>query len=287
MAYCQFISPPASDSYDYSNWGIGASLMYESLTCGSEVSNLKFSWECWSGSRDLEYCAHCISSSNCFGCVGLQKKQYCIFNKQYSKDGYEKLVLRIKEQMRFVPYVDPRGMVYRYGEFFPPVMSPFAYNETYAQDFFPLDENSALESGFPWRTPSSREYIIKLTSDKLPDNIQDVNDIILTEVIACKSCRKAYRIANVELAFLRRSNLPIPRFCHNCRFAKRFAFVNPPKLRSDRCQCAGEKDKREIYKNTVPHAHGAASCANEFLTAYRKDSTEIVYCEKCYQQEVY
>jgi hypothetical protein len=35
------------------------------------------------------------------------------------------------------------------------------------------------------------------------------------------------------------------------------------------------------------HFHGDKKCEVEFETSYAPDRPEIVYCEKCYQQEVY
>jgi hypothetical protein len=85
LKYCQDIWAKTTDSYDYSVWGDGAENIYECMTCGMGVFNLKFCFNCWEEAHDLEYCGYCIGSSNCFGCVGLYKKQYCIFNKQYTK----------------------------------------------------------------------------------------------------------------------------------------------------------------------------------------------------------
>ncbi|MFZ1019649.1 MAG: hypothetical protein WAN61_01490 [Minisyncoccia bacterium] len=41
------------------------------------------------------------------------------------------------------------------------------------------------------------------------------------------------------------------------------------------------------YKNTIEHFHRQEKCAVEFETSYAPERPEIVYCEKCYQQEVY
>ena len=43
---------------------------------------------CWYG-RDLHNC------KNCYGCVGLTGKEYCILNKQYTKEEYEKEVAHL------------------------------------------------------------------------------------------------------------------------------------------------------------------------------------------------
>ena len=289
LSYCQFGWPPLTDSYDCTSVGAGTSLAYESANAGLEgSSNVKFSWNGWPAVSDFEYCIQCHSSSNLFGCVGLQKKSYCIFNKQYSKEDYFLLREKIIWHMNEMPYVDKGGRVYKYGEFFPPEFSPFAYNETMAQDLFPLAKEEAEKRGYLWREPEKRGYKITKKAKELPDDIKDVDDSILKETVGCTSCGLAYRIIPMELAFYRKISLPIPRLCPECRFRERFKFVNPPKWWHAKCQCAGEFDDRKIYKNVAAHtAHSASDhCPNEFQTSYSSDRLEIVYCEVCYQNEV-
>jgi hypothetical protein len=62
-------------------------------------------------------------------------KEYCILNKQYSKEEYEALVPKIIEHMRTTG---------ERGEFFDPSLSAFGYNETAAQDYFSLSRDAAL-----------------------------------------------------------------------------------------------------------------------------------------------
>lgn len=90
---------------------------------------------CVQYSDHMLYCANCFHSSYCFGCVGLRNKSYCILNKQYTKEEYEVLVPQIIKKMQ----ADDK-----WGEFFPITMSPFAYNETVAQEYFPLSKEEAL-----------------------------------------------------------------------------------------------------------------------------------------------
>ena len=67
-----------------------------------------------------------------------KEQKYCILNKEYSKDDFEALRVYIVEDMNKNPYVDSKGRVFAYGEFFPPDLSRFAYNETSASQYFPL-----------------------------------------------------------------------------------------------------------------------------------------------------
>ena len=43
------------------------------------------------------------------------------------------------------PYIDEKGKVYKYGEYFPLILSPFGYNETIAQEYFPTTETEATK----------------------------------------------------------------------------------------------------------------------------------------------
>jgi hypothetical protein len=74
------------------------------------------------------YCLSCFNSQNLFGCIGLKRKKYCILNKQYSKEDYERLMTQIIEHM---------SQTKEWGEFFPMNISPFAYEESLANDYFP------------------------------------------------------------------------------------------------------------------------------------------------------
>ncbi|KKU05303.1 MAG: hypothetical protein UX07_C0018G0013, partial [Parcubacteria group bacterium GW2011_GWA2_45_30] len=78
--------------------------------------------------------------------------------------------------MNSMPYIDQKGRVYKYGEFFPPELSPFAYNETIAQEYFPLTKEQAQEQGYSWKDPEPRNYEIQIKNNQIPDHIKDVGD---------------------------------------------------------------------------------------------------------------
>lgn len=274
MRYCQISVLKAANSYDCVQLFMGVENAYECVTCGENSYNLKYCFNCWAASRDLEYCAYCIGCSDCFGCVGLSKGKYCVLNKQYTKEEYFELVEKIKKQMDEMPYRDSLGREYTYGNFFPSEFSPLAYNESLAQDYIPLTAQQAIEKGFIWRQPNPREFQTTIQATDLPDSIDSVSEGILSEVISCESCKRAYRIVPIELQFYKRINLPLPHKCHNCRFLDRLTFINPPKLWHRSCMC-----------NNTNHGHPDV-CHNEFETSYDPSLATIVYCENCYQQEV-
>jgi hypothetical protein len=185
-----------------------------------------------------------------------------------------------------MPYIDKGGRVYRYGEFFPIEFSPFAYNQTLAYDHFPLSKEDAMEAGYSWKEATTQEYQITMSCEDLPDTIEEVEDDILDAIISCTKCKKAFRIIKQELEFLRREQIPLPRYCVDCRHFFRIAQRLPSKLFHRSCQCAGKNSTSGIYSNTTQHFHGDQPCPNEFETSYAPDRPEIVYCEQCYNAEV-
>jgi len=262
--------------------GMVGELVYECMASTDNTYKNTFCYLANVGTRECEYSLILKNCSNCFACVGLINAQYCIFNKQYEKEEYEKIVSQIKEQMNAMPYTDQKGRVYRYGEFFPHDMSPFGYNETNAHDLFPITRDEATNKGYGWMTREERNYKITKKSSELPDNIKEVKNEILDEVIACPNngdetyqCTSAFKIVPDELQFYRQKNLPLPRFCPNCRHYARLKYRNTMRLKERRCMC-----------ELANHGH-AIRCENKFKTTYTSDRPEKVYCEKCYQQEVY
>ena len=302
LRYCQFVEyRGVEDCYDYTSWGEKAKLVYEAAGVGRRVNRIKFCFNCYIDCRNLEYCFHCNSSSNLFGCLGLRHKQYCILNKQYSKEEYETLVPKIKEQMNKIPYKDQRGRIYKYGEFFPIELSPFTYNETMVQEHFPLTKEQALEQGYLWYDKPKAEYQPTIKAKDLPDHIKDIDRSILKEIIECQtgtvpeasgtvpdSCQGSgvFRIIPQELKFYKKMNLPLPRLCPDCRHQERIKQRNPLKLWERKCQCAGNKSSNKLYQNTIEHSHKNKPCPNTFQTTYSPKRKEIVYCEACYLKEV-
>jgi len=266
--YVQYLQtpPPSKNCYDFTIWGNNNQFGYESTTSGNGTYNLKFSIECWPNMRDSEFCVFCRGSSNLFACVGLNKKEYCIFNKKYTKEEYETLVSKIKKHIDDMPYVDKAGLVYKYGEFFPVEFSSFAYNQTLAYDHFHISKEQALQAGYLWKEPAPQEYQITQDGNNLPETIEETNDDVLTAVISCVRCKKAFRIIKQELEFLRKERISLPRYCVECRHFVRIEQRLPSKLWHRKCMKEG--------------------CTNEFETSYAPERPEIVYCEACYQQEI-
>ena len=143
-------------------------------------------------------------------------------------------------------------------------------------------------AGFKWRDPEKKTYQVTLPAENIPDIITDVPDSVVNEVIGCAheekcsdQCTSAFRVREKDLEFYKRANLPLPRLCPNCRHSERFKQRNTLRLYKRSCMC-----DNKVYINSAPHAHGSLPCSNEFETSYAPDKPEIVYCQKCYLQEV-
>ncbi|MEK7546961.1 MAG: hypothetical protein AAB536_02165 [Patescibacteria group bacterium] len=298
--YLAIVGLNLKDSYDCYDVGTNSQMVYEGVDVGLDTSKVFFASMVWTG-LDVQYSKDCQNCSNVFGCVGLRNKKYCILNKQHSEEEYKKLLPRIIEHMNSMPYIDKMGNVYKYGEFFPPEISTFAYNETINQEIFPLNETEAKSKGFNWKTHEARNYSITKKAEDLLDHIKDVDSSILKEVIGClhkqecnEQCTQAFNIQPGELEFYRRMNVALPRLCPNCRHYQRIKKRNPYKLWHRVCQCAGStsspqaglKSNNEVYANQTKHPHGSTHCPNEFQTSYSPERPEIVYCEACYNNEV-
>ncbi len=204
------------------------------------------------------YSQYCYNSNNLFGCVGMKKNQYCILNKQYSKEEYEELVPKIIQHMQKTG---------EWGEFFPPQYSPLGYNESVAQEYFPLTKEQAVQEGFQWSDYESPKPAVQkiIPASKLPDNIKDIPDDILQWAIECVVTRKLFVVTKQELQFYREQNLPIPRLHPDQRQRERMGLRNPRRLYARQCM----------------------KCNQDILTTFEPDSSAQVYCERCYQDSLY
>jgi hypothetical protein len=255
-----------NDSYDISfNPDIEES--YQAMACGNG-NNLLVCHLCTNCSY-ASYSEHCHNSHNIFGCQGLKSAEYCILNKQYPKDEYEKLRARIIEHMKKTG---------EWGKWFPSWMSTFTYNESIVNEYTPRTKNEALALGYKWKD----ELPITLgqetiTYDKLPKDPATYNcNELLKYILKCEECGRNYHLIDREIAHYKKLKLPIPKYCFNCRHKRRMDLRLPRRLWRRKCSCDKES-----------HFHGKENCIVEFETSYAPDRPEIVYCEKCYQQEIY
>jgi len=154
-----------------------------------------------------------------------------------------------------------------WGEFFPVALSPFAYNETVAQEYFPLTKGEAVKRGWQWRDEKDEMPKVSkvIPAAKLPMRINDIPDDITNWAVECASTGRPFRIIKQELDFYRKMRLPIPHFHPDERHKSRMALRNPRRLWTRSC----------------------GKCGEEIRTTYAPERPEKVYCENCYLQELY
>lgn len=231
-------------------------LCYNCLTVGGG-SRVFCSHSCMDRSSDLYYCDNCHACRDCFGCVGLKGQRYCMYNKQYTEREYKELLPTLIEHMQKTG---------KWGEFFPTEFSPFAYNETIAQEYFPCTESETTARGWRWRI--NEEEVPDQSSTSVvqaPDDIRDATDDITKHILQCRETGKPYKITQQELEYYRSMRIPLPQKHFMQRQRERFAVRNP----------------RHLWNRTC------TKCKCAIQTTYAPDRPETVYCEDCFLKEVY
>jgi hypothetical protein len=248
----------AQNVHDIYQYGLNLRESYNCSIAGTDSYHILFSHNVHNNCSDLLYCWYIQTSKNCFGCFHANRKQYCILNKQYMKEEYEKLVPRI------IKHMCNTG---EWGEFFPKTLSPFGYNRTTAQLYYPLERSEALERGFAWDdeelpVPTMKKVI---PGNALPDHISAIPDDILQWAVRCDVTGRPFKITAQELKFYREQNIPLPRRSPEQRHVDRFSLRNPRKFWDREC----------------------GKCGKGIRTTYSPERPEIVYCEECYLKTVY
>ena len=270
---------------------------YDSLSLWEWSSNCYFSIVPWDHASHIYFSYWIIYNCNhIFASVCMKNgAQYCIFNKKYSEDEWidntKKLIQKaIDEWLR--------------GEGLDQTLSPYPYNDSVANDYYPIykviytdstekiinrdgswvvyvqDEKKFLSPAIldlwgkknikiTWRNWNHEVNIPKqmetINAENLPDSIDDIDDSILQKAIICEISKRPFRIVPMELKFYRNHGISLPRKHPDVRHLERLK----------------KRPWRTLYLRTCD------KCGVEMLSVYPQNSVFKVYCESCYQQEVY
>lgn len=126
---------------------------------------------------------------------------HCILNLSYSIQEYEKLCERIIDHMRNTG---------EWGEFFPHEFSAFGYDETVAQEYFPLTENEINVHGWKWKGKKETSSYHGPYYTPLPireyderrvgyDIAQKNIDNLLSGILQCEVSTRPFKIIKQEL----------------------------------------------------------------------------------------
>lgn len=207
--YAEHVWRNAKECVDVSTAGRNALVVFNALNSGLDTAYQVATFTCWS-STYTSYSGYCFNSNNVLGCFGLRKKEYCILNKQYDKEEYERIKSHIIEELK---------RDNRWGSWFPKELSFFGYNESSAYDQFPVSKDQALEKGYTWED-TSRGTFGKET--KTWDGLDVFEEqTILGEIFACSETNQNFRFIEHEVVSYKKLGYPLPRSHPDIRLKKR------------------------------------------------------------------
>ena len=224
---CKYIyfAPKTVDTYDCTFCAPDGNRLCYNVCSTVNLESSMVNFFCWDG-NNVFYSFDCHQNDDIFACVSLRHKKNCILNKAYSKFEYEKLFNKIKKHM------EETG---EWAEYFHFSTSPFTYNETIAQEYFPLDQAGVQALGSKWKEDS--------------------------EEIAAKK----FKIIPQEEDFYHRMKLPKPE-------------IGPDQRHMDRLKA---HNFFQLFDRKCP------KCRKNMQTIYSPENSNIIYCAECYKKEIY
>lgn len=244
------------DSMDLLFSGGNSHHLYGTVNIGSQSSGVRFSISS-KFCTDCEFIFNSKNLKDCFMCFGLQNKSYCILNTQYEADEYYKIVDRIKtEMLERGEYSDGLGLEF----------SAQAYNFSLSTIPYPLsNEEITSLGGYAARDQDTNAGNIDIiNAHDLPKTIDEVSDDILTKAIACSLTGRPFRIIPSELSFYQRMRIPLPTVHPATRIENQY----------------------RMAQNGKKYKAVCAKCNKDLESIFDPNEGYILYCEKCYQQEV-
>ena len=218
----------------------------------SSCSNMKFSSNCGT-SRNLEYCMQCYNCEDCFGCVGLNRKKFCLLNKQYDEDEYWRKLDEMKCAML------NRG---EYGRYLPGDFSP-AGIEFSTANFFDYPERELEAIGAVHFDPSVgavQDASSMTDPETLPDHLDDCEAYVGKPLID-KGLDRAFAVRRDDYKFYKKLGLPFPR----------------------RHYIARVRSLARMANTFTSSEHTCANCSKSVIVANNLTfKNRRVYCYGCY-----
>ena len=205
------------------------------------------------GCLNVEYSELLESCENCFGCIGLYKKSFCILNKQYTEEEYYQLLDTLKTTMLTQN---------EYGEFFPYSSFPIAYNASHAAVLSPQSPEEITRLGGRWYEHPINDTPGVRPIEDLPEKLSETTNEILTMSYRCPVTGRAFRFVAPELELHRKLNIALPRLHPTLRrkiLTRKHRFL-------------------QFYPGTCP------SCQTPYQTRIKPEENLPIICEKCYQK---
>lgn len=214
-------------------------------------------------SSALEYCIDCSNCENCFGCVGLNRKKFHIFNKEYTEEEYWKKVDELKCAM-----LDSG----EYGEFFSLNMSPYFFGQSGSVLYYGSGLDLAKKLGAPDYDPTDNGAIGDLMNESEMNTLSDIpscsdelGDDWAGAVIYDDVFKRRYAMIQPEIQFYRKKGIAPPRGHFINRIIKLHHQTNLGVFENRAC----EKCEKEV------------SVAKNVAYPNRR-----IYCVECYYKHI-
>ena len=151
-----------------------------------------------------------------------------------------------------------------WGDYFPTSCAPICYNESNAQDYFPITKQQAESENLWWHDHEEVKEEGEIL-EEVPSTIEEIDESICEKALKCEVTGKQYKILPQELRFYKTMGLAIPKKHVHQRHRERLDKRNP----------------RWFWKRECP------KCGEEMVTNYSVDNDTNVICEACYLKEAY
>lgn len=256
----------------------GSQKVYEWVSCGANYSTATVR-NAWTPVKNAYFSNFTMNTQHMFGVVSCRNREYCILNKQYTKEDREQTAKKIAKELQ------EQGKRW---EFFDPDFSPFPYNDTVAMEYYPVkpEQLTILEPEkfisdaildlwwkekikIKWRTKDNEinipTGITTIQGSELAWDIETIKDDITHKAIICETSGRPFRISAPELDFYRKNGLSIPS-------------KHPDIRHTERLQ---QRPWRDLYIRTCD------KCGEKMISVYKQDTPYKVYCQICYNKETY
>lgn len=288
MKYCHRIYNGTNrDCYDVNEYGMQIEKVCEWLAIGINAQDILYGVYVNEEVSRVSYSMHVHHSHDIFWSIWATHTEYCILNKQYSKHEYEQLRDKLINHMK---------ETWERWEFFPSEYSPFWYNETVAQEYFPLhvdqkketaqdttqtwphfqiqetdewnqikNKKLSLQREFTSYDPVIPSHVDTLSAKEIPDNIRQVEESILKKIFICSESWRPFRIIKQELDAYIKNHIPLPIYHPDIRHAMR----------------REKRSARHLYMWTCHKTQ------KKIISTSSPDSSATILDQDIYMQEVY
>jgi len=171
----------------------------------------------------------CEDLSECLGCISLKRGKFCIFNKRYAEEEYHRLKDKIFAELREAN---------EFERFFDPSLSPFKYEETIADLYFPEVRDSRLRGN---GTERARDAVVE----------------------KCMCCERGLSFSEAEKKFYEKIGLALPDKCFYCRIMTLARPYSVVEMKT--CKCANCED--EIITGKSERVYKKIYCEKCYLKA--------------------